>query len=102
MPYEFEKQRRWVKRQVSSVSLLMLLSEECAELTQAALKYIRACEIHPDNPTPVGPDAAWESVWEESRDVLMILDALGLVTEDTSYNPKWQRWAERLGYKEDK
>lgn len=97
--YEFEKHRQWVKRQVSSVSLLMLLAEENAELTQAALKYIRALGIHSDNPTPVTEDEAWAGLVEESRDVLMILDAMGLTVEDTGYNSKWKRWAERLGYR---
>ncbi|GEM_PF-5578306 len=75
------------------------VAEEAAELSQAALKLIRAVEDI--NPTPVGMKAATEQLMEEYSDVDM---AMAVFLEDAVVppdSPKWERWAKRLGYKEE-
>ena len=77
-------------------ALLEQLAEECAELSQAALKCIRA-EGLSDNATTTSARQAKENLVEEVGDVLMVCDALGLMVDGlTKNNPKWQRWAKRL------
>lgn len=72
------------------------LAEEAAELAQAALKEIRAEHLN-RNPTPLSAKQARENLQEEADDVMMLLELFGLVeTIDTSENPKWERWLERL------
>lgn len=55
---------------------LEVLAEEASELTQAALKVIRAGNMS-ENPTPMSYDLARESLDEEIVDVLVALSALG-------------------------
>lgn len=72
------------------------LAEECAELTQAALKCIRA-QGFSKNPTPVSCEDAIKSLQEEINDVLIAAYVLGLV--DRSCVKDWHklvRWAERI------
>lgn len=53
---------------------LMQLAEEASELSQAALKLIRA--RHDDNPTPVTAEEAWDRLIEEHADVCLSLDVV--------------------------
>lgn len=71
------------------------LVEELAELSQACMKMKRA-KYWSRNPTPVQLTDAIRNVQEEVGDVLMCLDALDWIEYDTSNNPKWERWANRL------
>ena len=75
-------------------TLLEQLAEEASELSQAALKSIRAERLS-GNPTPVEPGAAWLSVIHERDDVLNCLYLLGLSTSPGS-EARLERWAERL------
>lgn len=95
------KYREYVRKTVTPVTTYLLLAEECAELSQAALKYVRAAGLTVGNPTPVSTKEASANVVEETGDVEMILDLMELSNADTAWNPKWKRWAERLGYEEE-
>lgn len=99
----YGRYRDYVLSNMPKRELLEQLAEEAAELSQAALKLIRADKnCGSTNPTPVSVEEAWDRAEEELGDVLMLADALFISPEhNTMYNPKWRRWAERLGYKED-
>jgi len=77
------------------------LAEEAAELSQAALKLIRARDLS-TNKTPVSADEAQEALEEEVIDVLIAFDTVfGCDFDDLidamRNSPKWERWAKRLG-----
>lgn len=76
-------------------TLLEQLAEEAAELSQAALKLIRA-EGLSDNPTPANVSIASEQLNEEFADVLMAADAIGIPILESWDNSKWRRWAARI------
>ena len=79
-------------------ALLEQTAEECAELTQAALKMARA--LRGENPTPVTHSQAAEHLLEELGDVRLCLKLLGIATggasTSTQEQQKLQRWLERL------
>ena len=76
--------------------LLEQLAEESAELSQAALKLIRAKEMS-QNPTPISKDEALASLKEEANDVLIVLVILGLAGQSAVRDwRKLVRWAERI------
>ena len=76
--------------------LLEQLAEESGELSQAALKLIRAQGMS-QNPTPISEDEAMHSLIEEANDVLIILVILGLADQSAVHDwRKLVRWAERL------
>lgn len=76
--------------------LLEQLAEESAELSQAALKCIRAYGIN-QNPTPISEDKALASLKEEVNDVLIVLVILGLADQSAVHDwRKLVRWAKRL------
>lgn len=76
--------------------LLEQLAEESAELSQAALKLIRAHRTS-QNPTPISEKEAMNSLIEEANDVLIVLVILGLVDQRAVHDwRKLVRWAERI------
>lgn len=76
--------------------LLEQLAEESAELSQAALKLIRAQGMS-QNPTPISEEEAFASLKEEANDVLMVLEILGLANQGAVHDwRKLVRWAERI------
>lgn len=80
--------------------LLEQLAEESAELSQAALKLIRAKEMS-QNPTPISEDEAMNSLIEEANDVLIILVILGLADQSAVHDwSKLVRWAKRIEKRE--
>lgn len=80
--------------------LLEHLAEESAELSQAALKLIRAKEMS-QNPTPISEDEALASIKEEANDVLIVLVILGLADQSAVHDwRKLVRWAERIEKRE--
>ena len=100
----YKKYREYVQKTLPMRDKLEQLAEEAAELSQAALKVIRAAGVS-DNPTPVLVYEAWRNLAEEFGDVVACYSIVAkskteLETLDAS-DPKWKRWAERLGYKED-
>lgn len=76
-------------------TLLEQLAEEAAELSQAALKLIRAEKLS-DNPTTTHVSIASEQLIEELADVLVASDAVGVPVLESCDNSKWRRWAARI------
>lgn len=88
--------KKIVQETLTERDLLEQLAEEAAELSQAALKLIRAKGMN-KNVTPVREEIAADAVFEELNDVLIAAEALGLWAGDHKMDGyKWQRWAERL------
>lgn len=82
--------------------LLEQLAEESAELSQAALKLIRAHGMS-QNPTPISEDKALASLKEKANDVLIILVILGLADQSAVHDwRKLVRWADRIQEAEEK
>ena len=91
------KYKEYVLSVLSERELLEQLTEEAAEMQQAAMKLIRAAGMS-NNPTPVTAGQARTNLQEEFSDILMVAELLELI--DCQNDKKWQRWAERLGYKD--
>lgn len=90
---------RYIHNELGAEELLCQLAEECAELTQAALKLRRA--YTGKNPTPVSLEQAIAGLLEEIADVRLCTETLLLNDEDeaeikatTEY--KTERWANRI------
>ena len=87
-----------IERHLPEDELLAQLAEECAELSQGALKLRRA--LTGINPTPVTADEARKNLVEEAADVYNVLGLL-LDAEDNAeiYDIIWRkkaRWVKRL------
>ena len=94
-----EEQLDFVRTFLPEEERLCQLGEECAELSQAALKLRRAARS--TNPTPVTLERANDMVEEETLDVCLCLAALDLATlGDMADHPrlksKLARWVSRL------
>ena len=93
MSYIEDKQ--YVLAHTDRRALLEQLAEEAAELSQAALKLIRAEKLS-DNPTTTHVSIASEQLIEELADVLVAADAVGIPILESCDNSKWRRWAVRI------
>lgn len=85
-------------KQIPRRERLEALAEEANELSQAALKVIRAEKLS-QNPTPKTEDEARTTLFEEFYDVLICALALGIIIpgEETLLNNyKVKRWADRI------
>lgn len=92
--------KEYIKSRLSNRALLEQLAEEAAEVSQAALKVIRAAKSS-ENPTPVTLDEAIDNTFQELQDVIIVADVLGFLPDVTpDDDPKVIRWAERLRAKE--
>jgi NTP pyrophosphatase (non-canonical NTP hydrolase) len=96
-----ENAQLYVINHLDDRTKLEQLAEEAAELSQAALKLIRAKGLS-NNVTPIDEKEALANVREEIIDVLACikvydyeLDGVDVV-EAMENSPKWLRWAERL------
>lgn len=88
--------KKIVQETLTERDLLEQLAEEAAELSQAALKLIRASGMN-KNVTPVSREQAAENLLDEFRDVMISAEALGIWAGDHRMDShKWQRWAERV------
>lgn len=87
--------KRYVLEHIDRRTLLEQLAEEAAELSQAALKLIRA-EGLSSNPTNRNTLIAQEQLNDDVTDVLMMVDALKIPVLESYANYKWQRWADRI------
>ena len=109
-----EKYIKYIRKNLSEREMLEQLAEEASELSQAALKLIRAKGLNNNN-TPVREQEAMLSLALEYMDLLMVYSMLLekdrkilRITKDNSILPekdmenyfKWNRWAERLGYED--
>ena len=88
------KEMAFVLTELSTRTLLEQMAEEAAEVSQAALKLIRARGN--GNPTPMDAEEAWEWLEEEMSDLFMCATLLNLDLLEPLDNPKWERWAERI------
>lgn len=95
-PLDVMADKNYILSVLDTRTLLEQLAEEASELAQAALKLIRAAE-YSNNPTPITLQEAQVSLDEELHDVLAVASLLGIIDYDDDENPKWKRWAERLG-----
>ena len=91
-------------KQMPRRELLEALAEEANELSQSALKLIRAEKLS-QNPTPKTEDEVKASLLEEFYDVLICALSLGIIIpgEETLLNNfKVKRWADRIKGAENK
>lgn len=105
-----EDYRDFIIKKLDERTLLEQLAEEASELSQAALKLIRAKGLN-NNVTPKTEYEAIQNIVEEMRDRSIVITLLCYKdkkllaaifnSEDVENSPKWKRWAERLGYKEE-
>lgn len=79
--------------------LLRQTAEECCELAQACMKFIRADKLE----TPMTREQAWAKILEEYADVQLMLDLMETLLDDKSrneivktYGDKWKRCDDRL------
>ena len=106
----YEKYRNFIIDKLDNRTMLEQLAEEASELSQAALKLIRAKGLN-NNVTPKTEYEAIQNIVEEMRDRSIVITLLCYKdkkllaaifnSEDVENSPKWKRWAERLGYKEE-
>ncbi|MBQ8691258.1 MAG: hypothetical protein IJ516_05490 [Phascolarctobacterium sp.] len=92
-----------IKNRLSKRAALELLAEEAAELSQAALKLIRAKCIT-GNPTPVTSTEAEKKLLEEFVDVMISAELVGITEkrgQTAIYIRKVRRMAQRLDLLED-
>ena len=100
-PMTVEDAQVYVTNHLDARAKLEQLAEEAAELSQAALKLIRAKGLS-NNVTPVDKKEALDNVKKEIIDVLMCVKACGFEFGDVSMveamenSLKWIHWAERL------
>lgn len=87
-----------IKQHLPQDELLAQLAEECAELSQAALKLRRA--LTGINPTPVTVEEARKNLVEETADVYnvmgLLLDAADNAEIYSIIRRKKERWLKRL------
>lgn len=87
-----------IKQHIPQDELLAQLAEECAELSQAALKLRRA--LTGINPTPVTAEEARKNLVEETADVYnvlgLLLDAVDNAEIYSIIRRKRKRWLKRL------
>ena len=110
----YKNYRDYILDKLDERALLEQLAEEASELSQAALKLIRAKGLNNNN-TPVGEQEAMLSLALEYMDLLMVYSMLLekdrkilRITKANSILPgkdmenyfKWKRWAERLGHED--
>lgn len=92
-----------IKDYLPETEILAQLAEECAELSQAALKLRRV--LDKTNPTPVTESEAKSNLLEEISDVVCCLQVLGfnanmsIISNDGEIDltmRKKERWLSRL------
>ena len=99
----YEDYRDFILEKLDERTLLEQLAEEASELSQAALKLIRAKELS-NNITPRTEQEVTQNLVEEILDCNLVMSLLcrkdrKLVISLPKIN-KHKRWAERLGYKD--
>lgn len=97
---DYYSNMNFVRSKLKSRALLEALAEEASELSQAALKMIRAKGSN-GNPTPISAEEAEAKLLEEIADVRNCINVLGLPTGcgeliNEITEAKMKRWVERL------
>ncbi|MGM9529294.1 MAG: hypothetical protein ACI3XH_04770 [Phascolarctobacterium sp.] len=91
-----EENNNYIKDNLSRRELLEGLAEEAAELSQAALKVIRAEKLN-GNPTPLKAFDARENLAEEISDVMTMAYMLDILPAVFWPDPeKMERWVKRV------
>lgn len=88
-----------IRKRVSTAALYEQFAEECAELTQAALKMARC--LRGENPTPMTEEQIKHNLTEETSDVHLVSKILDIKPDMYIVNTKLARWYERLEAKHD-
>ncbi len=111
---DFDNYKDYILNKLDERTMLEQLAEEASELSQAALKLIRAKGLS-ENVTPRTEQEAALALAEEIMDCCIVIDlvcaknweVVSAIQEnnfanddDIESNPKWKRWAERLGYED--
>lgn len=106
----YKNYRDYILDKLDERTLLEQLAEEASELSQAALKLIRAKGLS-ENITPKMKEKVTQNLTEEMLDCGIVMALLChkdakimaaiLYSKDMANSPKWKRWAERLGFKEE-
>lgn len=104
----YKKDNQGILRHVHGLDLVRImlgqrdqmeaLAEEAAELSQAALKWIRASGMS-ENPTPVTFNEAAMNLLEKRQDVMACAYVLGMpltTNEELVHSEKSERWAQRV------
>lgn len=68
--------KEFITTRLSKRTLIEQVAEECGELIQALLKYIRASKMS-DSPTPISEKEAMDNIIEEFTDVVLSMELLG-------------------------
>lgn len=101
---DYEKSRDFILEKLDERTLLEQLAEEASELSQAALKLIRAKGLN-NNVTPKTELEATQNLVEEVTDCSTVMALLCLkdknIPKAEVEHSKWKRWAERLGYESE-
>lgn len=79
---------------LSKACLYDQLAEEATELAQAAIKMARI--LRAENPSPVTPEYAEQTVTEEYNDLMNVIHLLGYPEDKDMQREKMRRWIERL------
>lgn len=99
----------YIVSELDERAILEGLAEEASEVAKAALKLIRAKELS-GNTTSKTKEEALHDLAEELTDLDMVRTVLekkdgellstiaGINKDGIGANPKWKRWAERLGH----
>lgn len=74
--YGEDEKKEFITSKLSKRTLIEQAAEECGELIQALLKYIRASKMS-DSPTPVSEKEAMDNIIEEFTDVVLSMELLG-------------------------
>ena len=84
----------YIAKNLDGSDLVLQLAEEAAELSQACLKYVRACRGN--NPTKDSAEVYLKNILEELTDVRVSSDALNIEEDIDTYINKIHRWADRI------
>lgn len=92
---EQDEKIKFICENVSELSRLLQVGEECAELIAAIFKYLR--KMSADNPTPKSEQEIIENIKEEIMDIQLCIDMVDNKLIDYEiYNRKLNRWYRRL------
>lgn len=92
--YAYNKNRMYIRQQLSEEARYEQLAEEAAELAQAALKVARI--MRGENPTPMSIEEARKNLVEEYSDVTVAANVLNLCTDSDVMVEKMERWKNRI------
>lgn len=90
---------KYLREHLSSEAIFAQLAEECCELSQASLKYIRA--LGNGNPTPELPSHVMFNILEEAVDVKLCMRVAYIYLDDRDLDYKLDRWYKRVLHREE-